>query len=289
MKRTSQWAATIAAALIFISVGPTTLFAADAALDARNYPGPAWSPYIVGAGIGVLSWLTFYFSDKPIGASSFYATVAGLLGKTVAPDHTDRLDYFKQNPPAINWSFVFVLAAVAGAAFAAYSGGEFHNEWLPPMWSARFGDNIAFRGLVAFVGGCLMAFGARSGWRMHQRSRDQRYVATQCRVLDRRHLFLHWRRRRSDASIPGCSVMINPGKSVKKTSVAPPQFVSPASAIVSGILFGFVFGFLLQKGGVGTYHILIGQLLLQDWTVVKIMATAVVVGMIGIFHAAPLR
>ena len=77
--------------------------------------------------------------------------------------------------------------------------------------------------------------------------------------------------------------MINPGKSVKKTSVAPPQFVSPASAIVSGILFGFVFGFLLQKGGVGTYHILIGQLLLQDWTVVKIMATAVVVGMIGIF------
>ena len=161
MKRTSQWAATIAAALIFISVGPATLFAADAALDARNYPGPAWSPYIVGAGIGVLSWLTFYFSDKPIGASSFYATVAGLLGKTVAPDHTDRLDYFKQNPAAINWSFVFVLAAVAGAAFAAYSGGEFHNEWLPPMWSARFGDNIAFRGLVAFVGGCLMAFGAR--------------------------------------------------------------------------------------------------------------------------------
>ena len=38
-----------------------------------------------------------------------------------------------------------------------------------------------------------------------------------------------------------------------------------------------------QKGGVGTYHILIGQLLFQDWTVVKIMATAVAVGMVGIF------
>ena len=35
--------------------------------------------------------------------------------------------------------------------------------------------------------------------------------------------------------------------------------------------------------GVGTYHILIGQLLFQDWTVVKIMLTAIVVGMVGIF------
>ena len=53
--------------------------------------------------------------------------------------------------------------------------------------------------------------------------------------------------------------------------------------IIGGIVFGFAFGFLLQKGGVGTYHILIGQLLFQDWTVVKIMVTAIVVGMVGIF------
>lgn len=50
-----------------------------------------------------------------------------------------------------------------------------------------------------------------------------------------------------------------------------------------GLVFGFAFGFLLQKGGVGTYHILIGQLLFQDWTVAKIMVTAIIVGMIGIF------
>ena len=46
-------------------------------------PAPSWSPYLVGAGIGILSWLTFYISDKPIGASSFYATVAGFIGKAV--------------------------------------------------------------------------------------------------------------------------------------------------------------------------------------------------------------
>lgn len=52
--------------------------------------------------------------------------------------------------------------------------------------------------------------------------------------------------------------------------------------LVLGLLFGIAFGFLLQKGGVAKYHVLIGQLLLQDFTVVKVMLSAVVVGMIGI-------
>ena len=140
---------------------PPCAFAAGPALDATNYPGPAWSPYLVGAGIGVLSWLTFYFSDKPIGASSFYATVAGLIGKAVAPRHTKELAYFKKEPPNVNWSFVFVLATVAGAAVAAYTGGGVMNEWLPQMWRDRFGDSLPLRGGVAFGGGILMAFGAR--------------------------------------------------------------------------------------------------------------------------------
>ena len=126
-----------------------------------DYSGPAWSPYFVGAAIGVLSWLTFYVSDKPIGASSFYAQAAGFLGKLVAPRHTAALTYFKDNPPHIDWEFVFVVSIVLGGAIAAVTGGEFTNEWLPPMWVAHFGDNIALRAAVAFGGGLLMAFGAR--------------------------------------------------------------------------------------------------------------------------------
>ena len=49
-----------------------------------------------------------------------------------------------------------------------------------------------------------------------------------------------------------------------------------------GLLFGLVFGFLLQKGGVAKYHVLIGVLLLEDFTVVKVMLTAIVVGMVGV-------
>lgn len=50
-----------------------------------------------------------------------------------------------------------------------------------------------------------------------------------------------------------------------------------------GFFFGILFGFLLQKGGVAKYEVLIGALLLTDFTVMKIMLTAILVGMVGIF------
>jgi hypothetical protein len=40
---------------------------------------------------------------------------------------------------------------------------------------------------------------------------------------------------------------------------------------------------LLQKGGATKYDVIVGQLLLTDFTVLKIMLTAVVVGMPGIY------
>ncbi|MFW6149781.1 MAG: YeeE/YedE thiosulfate transporter family protein [Atribacterota bacterium] len=46
---------------------------------------------------------------------------------------------------------------------------------------------------------------------------------------------------------------------------------------------GIIFGFLLQKGGVAKYDVIMGQLLLKDFTVIKIMLSAVAVGMIGIY------
>ncbi len=53
--------------------------------------------------------------------------------------------------------------------------------------------------------------------------------------------------------------------------------------LVLGLFFGIIFGFLLQKGGVAKYDVLLGALLLTDFTVMKIMLAAILVGMIGIF------
>lgn len=50
-----------------------------------------------------------------------------------------------------------------------------------------------------------------------------------------------------------------------------------------GFMIGFCFGFLLQRGGVTRYDYIIRQLLLTDWTVMKIILSAIVTGMIGIY------
>jgi hypothetical protein len=52
--------------------------------------------------------------------------------------------------------------------------------------------------------------------------------------------------------------------------------------LFKGLGTGIVFGFFLQRGGVTDYNVLVGQLLLEDFTVAKIILTAVVVGMLGV-------
>ena len=57
----------------------------------------------------------------------------------------------------------------------------------------------------------------------------------------------------------------------------------PIPRLLLGLFTGFLFGFLLQKGRVAKYGVITGQFLLKDWTVVKVMGTAVVVGAVGVF------
>jgi Na+/H+-dicarboxylate symporter len=52
--------------------------------------------------------------------------------------------------------------------------------------------------------------------------------------------------------------------------------------LIFGLVFGVAFGFLLQKGGMAKYPILIGILLLEDFSVAKVMLSAIVVGMVGV-------
>jgi len=77
--------------------------------------------------------------------------------------------------------------------------------------------------------------------------------------------------------------MTDPGKAVKRSTEKPAPTVAAAPKLLTGMVFGLAFGFLLQKGGVGKFNVLIGQLLLQDFTVAKVMLTAILVGMVGIF------
>ena len=60
------------------------------------------------------------------------------------------------------------------------------------------------------------------------------------------------------------------------------MFDSPDKLLL-GLAAGVAFGVLLQKGRVAKFPVIIGQFRLKDWTVAKIMGTAVVVGSLGVY------
>jgi len=49
-----------------------------------------------------------------------------------------------------------------------------------------------------------------------------------------------------------------------------------------GFLIGVGFGFLLDRGGATDFNIIVNQLLLKDFRVLKIIFTAIITGMIGV-------
>jgi hypothetical protein len=55
-----------------------------------------------------------------------------------------------------------------------------------------------------------------------------------------------------------------------------------------GLVLGVAFGFLLQKGGATEYDVIIGQLLLVDFTVLKIMLAAAITGMVLVYASRSL-
>lgn len=59
--------------------------------------------------------------------------------------------------------------------------------------------------------------------------------------------------------------------------------LGPWKEILGGLFAGILFGFLLRKAKVTSFSTIIGQLLLKDFTVMKVIMTAIVTGGIGIY------
>ncbi len=122
-----------------------------------------WSPYICGGAIGILAAATVLISDKPLGISTAYARISGMLGMILVPGITKRLEYFKNTKPIIEWEVMLFVGVIIGSFLAAWSGDTIQAKLLPFAWVQRFGaDSITLRIIIAFIGGVLMAFGART-------------------------------------------------------------------------------------------------------------------------------
>lgn len=90
-------------------------------------------------------------------AKSGYASPNAYLNKSGGK-------YAKNAANPLNYSFVFVIAMMAGAFLSAMLGGDRpqgKERHMPNIWRANFGSSVATRYLAAFAGGFLVLFGAR--------------------------------------------------------------------------------------------------------------------------------
>jgi uncharacterized membrane protein YedE/YeeE len=134
----------------------------------RLLRSPRWSPYLVGAAIGVLSWITFAAMGKALGTSTTMVRAAGLIERTVAESHVEDNAYFTRylgtaaDPkPVFEWQFALVVMLVVGAWLAAKLARSTFREQVPDLWRWRFGESRALRYAGAFLGGAILLFGAR--------------------------------------------------------------------------------------------------------------------------------
>lgn len=120
-----------------------------------------WSPYVVGAGIGILSWFAFLLSDKPLGCSTAFARSSGMIEKLLRGKEAEQKLYYQKFAPVIDWQWMLVLGLIIGAFISAKLSGQFQFSWIPSQWQAMVGDAPLIRWIVALTGGIIMGFGAR--------------------------------------------------------------------------------------------------------------------------------
>jgi hypothetical protein len=162
-----------------------------------------WSPYVAGAGIGVLSILAFLISDRPIGCSAAYARTSGMIEKLFVGDLVFEKAYYRKFEPRIEWEVMLVIGVVIGSFLSAILSGEFRLEVVPPLWNERFGPDPVLRVAAAFAGGVLMGLGARWAGGVHQRPRNQRDAPARRQLVACCGILLRRRDRRGDDPLQG--------------------------------------------------------------------------------------
>jgi hypothetical protein len=120
-----------------------------------------WSPYAVGIGIGVLSWLAFLLSDKPIGCSTAFSRTSGMVERLFRGSRVAEKPYYKKFAPTVDWEWMLVVGILVGAFISAQLSGEFRATWIPQLWASSFGSGIGVRWILALIGGVLIGLGAR--------------------------------------------------------------------------------------------------------------------------------
>lgn len=143
-------------------IGFLLLLATPSLLAQEPLMAARWSPYWAGAGLGVVIALSFLIANKPIGFSSSYAQLAANISKLLHGGKSRERYFQNEVQPGFGWELMLFLGAIIGAALAAWLSHSWELTMVDDRWVAMTGWTTWWsRGIVAFLGGILLAFGAR--------------------------------------------------------------------------------------------------------------------------------
>ncbi len=121
-----------------------------------------WTPYLAGAGIGVLSWVAFAVAHDPLGVTTAYSRFASLFALPfMGHAGVAANSYWKPMPLSLDYSVVFLIGLMLGSFTSALLKGTLHVELMHNIWRERFGGSLVKRFVVAFFGGAILMYGAR--------------------------------------------------------------------------------------------------------------------------------
>jgi uncharacterized membrane protein YedE/YeeE len=123
----------------------------------QKQPRPYLNPYLAGTLLGVVLFLSFYFTGGGLGASAALSHIQTGILDWMAPAHVDRTAYFAEmaggSRNTWDYSGVYILVG-------ALAGGLFNRR---VKLELRKGPNItaSTRVVFALLGGAIMGYGAR--------------------------------------------------------------------------------------------------------------------------------
>jgi len=121
-----------------------------------------WSPYLVGIGIGVLSWVVFVVVAAPIGITTAIGQIAGgIVSPIVGAETVATNAYWRTNAMKLDYGTLFLIGTFFGALASSLLSRTFKIESIPSVWQERFGSSKTRRFIVAFIGGAMAMYGAR--------------------------------------------------------------------------------------------------------------------------------
>ena len=134
----------------------------DRGADHRAETQARWNPYLVGIGLGVLSWFAFGLLNEPLGISTALSSVSSACALPIlGQEGVAQNAYWAKTPLSWNGGILFLVGTFLGSALSVWISRSFRWEKVPSTWSQQYGHSTSKRLVAAFLGGVIIMFGAR--------------------------------------------------------------------------------------------------------------------------------